>query len=72
MGNDKGGAGYEHLLYECQRQKTSLERRIQELEARIERLKKENAGIKALLESRTAERQHNLRRPGPLGKPIVW
>ena len=68
MGNDKGGAGYELLLYECQRQRTDLERRMEEMETRIEKLKRENAGLKSQLETK----EHSLRRIGPLGKPLVW
>ena len=72
MGNDKGGAGYEHLLYECHRQRTDLERRLQELEVLIDKLRRENAGLKSQLESKAAGKEHHLRRIGPLGKPLVW
>lgn len=71
----KGDPSYEQLLFECQKQSAELERQVKELELRIQKLKKENAGLKAQvqdLEKVVKAGEHDLRRLGPMGKPLVW
>jgi predicted RNase H-like nuclease (RuvC/YqgF family) len=70
-----GVSEYEKLLYECQRQRTELEASVRQLKDQIEKLEKENEGLRALLEEAQKAGKvsgHRLDRFGPMGKPLVW
>ena len=70
----KSEPDYELLLYECHRDKTELERRIRELEAELEKLRRENRMLRQKLKigeefPETAGEGGEYRQ---IGTPLAW